>query len=202
VEHDRSFDVSMTFFLPLDQADGCGLGPIVHLVLGRRPAAGIRTGQPFGRTCPSSRPKTVQTADERQKLSVFGFKARIGIPPCSKRPHSAAYQNGACQHGHTCLGPKGPNGRARGGEVAGLSSAVISSKTCACASAQTCALERHQPGCGQRLPQRPGGPMEWENPACWRWCRNPPGAVQGECASSAATWPTLAPSPGIRPRIA
>ncbi len=69
-------DVSMTFFLPTDQAGRVRLGADVHLVLDAAPQLVIPARVTFVADVAQFTPKTVETAVERQKL-MFRIKARI-----------------------------------------------------------------------------------------------------------------------------
>ncbi|MCT0200908.1 efflux RND transporter periplasmic adaptor subunit [Synechococcus sp. CS-1325] len=69
-------DVSMTFFLPTDQAGRVRLGSEVHLVLDAAPQLVIPAQVSFVADVAQFTPKTVETAIERQKL-MFRIKARI-----------------------------------------------------------------------------------------------------------------------------
>ena len=69
-------DVSMTFFLPTDQAGRVRLGADVHLVLDAAPRLVIPAKVTFVADVAQFTPKTVETAIERQKL-MFRIKARI-----------------------------------------------------------------------------------------------------------------------------
>ncbi len=69
-------DVSMTFFLPTDQAGRVRLGADVHLVLDAAPELVIPARVTFVADVAQFTPKTVETAVERQKL-MFRIKARI-----------------------------------------------------------------------------------------------------------------------------
>lgn len=69
-------DVSMTSFLPTNQAGRVRLGADVHLVLDAAPRLVIPARVTFVADVAQSTPKTVETAVERQKL-MFRIKARI-----------------------------------------------------------------------------------------------------------------------------
>nr|WP_223861339.1 HlyD family efflux transporter periplasmic adaptor subunit [Geminicoccus harenae] len=71
-------DVYMTFFLPTEAAGRVTLGTEVHLVLDAAPQYVAPANATFVADVAQSTPKTVETADERQKL-MFRVKARI--PP-------------------------------------------------------------------------------------------------------------------------
>jgi HlyD family secretion protein len=69
-------DVYMTFFLPTAAAGRVTLGTEVHLVLDAAPNYVIPAKATFVADVAQFTPKTVETAEERQKL-VFRIKARI-----------------------------------------------------------------------------------------------------------------------------
>lgn len=69
-------DVYMTFFLPTEQAGRVALGADVHLVLDAAPEYIIPATVSFVSNVAQFTPKTVETADERQKL-MFRVRARI-----------------------------------------------------------------------------------------------------------------------------
>ncbi|WP_168879364.1 HlyD family secretion protein [Rhizobium sp. P28RR-XV] len=69
-------DVYMTFFLPTDQAGRVALGADVRLVLDAAPKYVIPAKVTFVDNVAQFTPKTVETADERQKL-MFRIKAKI-----------------------------------------------------------------------------------------------------------------------------
>ncbi|WP_159716204.1 HlyD family secretion protein [Geminicoccus flavidas] len=71
-------DVYMTFFLPTEAAGRVTLGTEVHLVLDAAPQYVVPANATFVADVAQFTPKTVETADERQKL-MFRVKARI--PP-------------------------------------------------------------------------------------------------------------------------
>lgn len=69
-------DVYMTFFLPTDAAGRVALGSDVRLVLDAAPQFVIPAKASFVADVAQFTPKTVETAEERQKL-MFRIKARI-----------------------------------------------------------------------------------------------------------------------------
>jgi HlyD family secretion protein len=71
-------DVFMTFFLPTEQAGRIALGAEVHLVFDARPQYVVPARVTFVADVAQFTPKTVETAEERQKL-MFRIKAKI--PP-------------------------------------------------------------------------------------------------------------------------
>jgi HlyD family secretion protein len=71
-------DVYMTFFLPTDRAGRVRLGADVHLVLDALPQFVIPAKVTFVADVAQFTPKTVETAEERQKLT---FRVKAHIPP-------------------------------------------------------------------------------------------------------------------------
>ena len=69
-------DVYMTFFLPTQQAGQISIGMEVRIVLDAAPQYVIPASASFVADVAQFTPKTVETADERQKL-MFQIKARI-----------------------------------------------------------------------------------------------------------------------------
>ena len=69
-------DVYMTFFLPTEQAGQVAIGTEVRLVLDAAPQFVVPANVSFVADVAQFTPKTVETADERQKL-MFQIKARI-----------------------------------------------------------------------------------------------------------------------------
>ena len=69
-------DVYMTFFLPTEHAGRVALGAEVHLVLDAAPQYVIPARATFVADVAQFTPKTVETAEEREKL-MFRIKARI-----------------------------------------------------------------------------------------------------------------------------
>lgn len=69
-------DVYMTFFLPTAEAGRVRLGAEVHLVLDAAPQYVVPARVSYVADVAQFTPKTVETADERQKL-MFRVKARI-----------------------------------------------------------------------------------------------------------------------------
>jgi len=69
-------DVFMTFFLPTEQAGRIAIGSEVRLVLDAAPNYVIPARATFVADVAQFTPKTVETADERQKL-MFRIKAKI-----------------------------------------------------------------------------------------------------------------------------
>ena len=71
-------DVYMTFFLPTDWAGRVQVGAEVHLVLDSAPQFVIPAKATFVADVAQFTPKTVETAEERQKLT---FRIKAHIPP-------------------------------------------------------------------------------------------------------------------------
>lgn len=69
-------DVYMTFFLPTDAAGRVAIGADVHLVLDAIPQYVVPARATFVADVAQFTPKTVETAEERQKL-MFRIKAKI-----------------------------------------------------------------------------------------------------------------------------
>ena len=69
-------DVYMTFFLPTEQAGRVALGSEVRIVLDAAPQSIIPAAVSFVTDVAQFTPKTVESAQERQKL-MFRIKARI-----------------------------------------------------------------------------------------------------------------------------
>ncbi|MCK9918575.1 efflux RND transporter periplasmic adaptor subunit [Microbacteriaceae bacterium K1510] len=69
-------DVFMTFFLPTAQAGRVGLGAETHLVFDALPAYIVPSRVTYVADVAQFTPKTVETAEERQKL-MFRIKAKI-----------------------------------------------------------------------------------------------------------------------------
>ncbi len=69
-------DVFMTFFLPTEQAGRVALGSEVHLVFDAIPQYVVPARVTFVADVAQFTPKTVETAEERQKL-MFRIKAKI-----------------------------------------------------------------------------------------------------------------------------
>ncbi|MBL8705835.1 MAG: HlyD family efflux transporter periplasmic adaptor subunit [Rhodospirillales bacterium] len=84
-------DVYMTFFLPTTEAGRIATGAEVRLVLDAFPQFVIPAKASFVAAVAQFTPKTVETADERQKL-MFRIKARIDPPLLRK--HNAHVKTG------------------------------------------------------------------------------------------------------------
>ncbi|HYW77154.1 MAG TPA: HlyD family efflux transporter periplasmic adaptor subunit [Gammaproteobacteria bacterium] len=79
-------DVYMTFFLPTNEAGRVALGSEVHLVLDAAPNFVIPARVSYVADVAQFTPKTVETAEERQKL-MFRIKARIEPQLLQKHLH-------------------------------------------------------------------------------------------------------------------
>jgi HlyD family secretion protein len=84
-------DVYMTFFLPTEAAGRVALGSEVRLVLDAAPQYVIPAQASFVADVAQFTPKTVETAEERQKL-MFRIKARI--PPDLLKKHITDVKTG------------------------------------------------------------------------------------------------------------
>ena len=84
-------DVYMTFFLPERAAGKVALGTEVRLVLDAAPEYVIPAQVSFVASVAQFTPKTVETADERQKLM---FRVRARIDPGLMRKHLARVKTG------------------------------------------------------------------------------------------------------------
>jgi HlyD family secretion protein len=79
-------DVYMTFFLPTDEAGRVQMGAEVHLAIDALPEAVIPARVTFVSDVAQFTPKTVETAEERQKLT-FRIKAHIDRELLRKHIH-------------------------------------------------------------------------------------------------------------------
>lgn len=84
-------DVFMTFFLPTSQAGRLALGAPVRIVLDAAPEYVIPASVSFVADVAQFTPKTVETAEEREKLM---FRVRAQIPPDLLRKHIARVKTG------------------------------------------------------------------------------------------------------------
>lgn len=96
-------DVSMTFFLPTDQAGRVRMGADVHLVLDAAPQLVIPARVTFVADVAQFTPKTVETAIERQKL-MFRVKARID--PALLKRHIRSVKTGLPGMAYVRLDPR------------------------------------------------------------------------------------------------
>lgn len=97
-------DVYMTFFLPTEQAGRVGLGAEVRVVLDAAPQYVIPANVSFVADVAQFTPKTVETAEERQKL-MFRVKARIA--PDLLRQHLHQVKTGLPGMAYVRLNPQG-----------------------------------------------------------------------------------------------
>ena len=100
-------DVYMTFFLPTDWAGRVKLGAEVRLVLDAAPQFVIPAKVTFVADVAQFTPKTVETAEERQKLT-FRIKAHIDRRNCSRS--TSATSRPGCREWPTCSLTRRPNG--------------------------------------------------------------------------------------------
>jgi HlyD family secretion protein len=98
-------DVYMTFFLPERAAGMVALGTEVRLVLDAAPEYVIPAEVSFVASVAQFTPKTVETADERQKLM---FRVRARIDPVLLKKHLARVKTGLPGVGWIRLDPKVP----------------------------------------------------------------------------------------------
>ena len=96
-------DVDMTFFLPTEQAGRVALGTDVRLVLDAAPQYVIPAKASFVADVAQFTPKTVETAEERQKL-MFRIKARIA--PELLQQHIAQVKTGLPGVAYVRLDPR------------------------------------------------------------------------------------------------
>jgi HlyD family secretion protein len=98
-------DVYMTFFLPERAAGKVALGTEVRLVLDAAPEYVIPAEVSFVASVAQFTPKTVETADERQKLM---FRVRARIDPVLLKKHLARVKTGLPGVGWVRLDPEVP----------------------------------------------------------------------------------------------
>ncbi len=96
-------DVYMTFFLPTAQAGRVGMGAEARLVLDAAPQYVIPATASFVADVAQFTPKTVETAEERQKL-MFRIKARIA--PDLLRKHITMVKTGLPGMAYVRLDPQ------------------------------------------------------------------------------------------------
>ena len=96
-------DVYMTFFLPAEAAGRVALGTEVHLVLDAAPQYVIPAQASFVADVAQFTPKTVETAEERQKL-MFRIKARVS--PDLLREHITQVKTGLPGMAYVRLDPE------------------------------------------------------------------------------------------------
>lgn len=96
-------DVYMTFFLPTDAAGRVAIGAEVRLVLDAAPQLVIPAQASFVADVAQFTPKTVETAEEREKL-MFRVKARI--PPELLKKHISDVKTGLPGMAYVRLDPR------------------------------------------------------------------------------------------------
>lgn len=96
-------DVFMTFFLPTEQAGRVALGAEVHLVFDALPQYVVPARVTFVADVAQFTPKTVETAEERQKL-MFRIKAKI--PPELLKKYIRLVKTGVPGVAYVQLDPK------------------------------------------------------------------------------------------------
>lgn len=98
-------DVFMTFFLPTEQAGRVALGAEVHLVFDALPQYVVPARVTFVADVAQFTPKTVETAEERQKL-MFRIKAKL--PPELLKKYNRLVKTGVPGVAYVQLDPKTP----------------------------------------------------------------------------------------------
>ncbi len=98
-------DVYMTFYLPTNQAGRVSLGSAARIVLDAVPNYVIPATVSFVSDVAQFTPKTVETADERQKL-MFRIKARL--PPALLKKYIREVKTGLPGVAYVRLDPKVP----------------------------------------------------------------------------------------------
>jgi HlyD family secretion protein len=98
-------DVYMTFFLPTDQAGRLTLGSEVRLVLDAAPEYVIPARVSFVADVAQFTPKTVETAEEREKLM---FRIKAHIPPDLLRRYIKQVKTGLPGMAYVRLDPQAP----------------------------------------------------------------------------------------------
>jgi len=98
-------DVYMTFFLPTDWAGRVKLGAEVRLVLDAAPQFVIPAKATFVADVAQFTPKTVETAEERQKLT---FRIKAHIPPDVLKKDVRDVKTGLPGVGYVQLDPQAP----------------------------------------------------------------------------------------------
>ena len=102
---DKSADVRMMFFLPTAEAGRVALGSEVRLVLDAAPQYVIPAKVSFVADVAQFTPKTVETAEERQKL-MFRVKAKIA--PDLLQQHIRSVKTGLPGMAYVRLDEKAP----------------------------------------------------------------------------------------------
>jgi len=98
-------DVFMTFFLPTSQAGRVGIGAETHLVFDAIPAYVVPARVTYVADVAQFTPKTVETAEERQKL-MFRIKAKIA--PELLKQYSRFVKTGVPGVAYVQLDPNAP----------------------------------------------------------------------------------------------
>jgi HlyD family secretion protein len=96
-------DVYMTFFLPTQDAGRVAIGTEIRLVLDAAPQYVIPARASFVADVAQFTPKTVETAEERQKLM---FRIRAQIPPDLLREHIRQVKTGLPGMAYVRLDPQ------------------------------------------------------------------------------------------------
>jgi HlyD family secretion protein len=96
-------DVYMTFFLPTQDAGRVAIGTEIRLVLDAAPQYVIPSRASFVADVAQFTPKTVETAEERQKLM---FRIRAQIPPDLLREHIRQVKTGLPGMAYVRLDPQ------------------------------------------------------------------------------------------------
>jgi HlyD family secretion protein len=98
-------DVYMTFFLPTAAAGRIGMGTEVRLVLDPVPQYVIPARVSFVADVAQFTPKTVETAEERQKLT---FRVKARIDPALLKEHIRKVKTGVPGMAYVRIDPKAP----------------------------------------------------------------------------------------------
>ena len=98
-------DVYMTFFLPTEAAGRVAIGSEVHLVLDAIPQYVVPARATFVADVAQFTPKTVETAEERQKL-MFRIKAKI--PPDLLKKYIRQVKTGLPGMAYVRVNPNAP----------------------------------------------------------------------------------------------
>ena len=110
-------DVYMTFFLPTDWAGRVKQGAEVRLVLDAAPQFVIPAKVTFVADVAQFTPKTVETAEERQKLT---FRIKAHIPPDLLKKYVRDIKTGLPGVAYVQLDPQAPVARQPAGEAPGV----------------------------------------------------------------------------------
>jgi HlyD family secretion protein len=96
-------DVYLTFFLPTDQAGRVAIGSEARVIIDAAPQYVIPASISYVASVAQFTPKTVETANEREKL-MFRIKARID--PGLLRKHLSQVKTGVPGVAHVRLNPQ------------------------------------------------------------------------------------------------